>query len=234
MMNLIWALMFSLSFAQEKSSAVLYDLKSNQSKKLYTLSIEATSIDGGTRLQTTYRDLEGKIIAQEKGFSIGDDLKEYTVERPQTNEKGHIEVRDGRVYFEYEGPGGKTKKDDEKVKGKVLCVANFTAFVRQNWDSLVAGKAIPVRYAVWDRRETVGFTLEKMGESDHSGKKWLEIRMKPTSFVIAAIVDPIHLWYSVEGKNLMLMKGRVLPKIQGSSHSDQWKDLDAETVYTKD
>lgn len=231
MLNLIGALIFSLSFAQEKTSGVLYDVKSNQAKKLYTVSIETSLSDVGVRSQTLYRDLDGKIVVQESGLVQGDDLKEYAIERPQTNEKGRIQVREGRVYFEYEGADGKKKSDDERIKGKVLCAANFTAFVRNNWEQLTSGKSIPIRYAVWDRRETVGFTLQSMGESDHGGKKWLEIRMKPTSFVIAALVDPVHLWYAMDGKNLVLMKGRVPPKIKVG---DSWKDLDAETVYTKD
>ncbi len=231
MLNFVAALIFSLSFAQEKSSAVLYDLKSNQTKKLYTLNIELVSVDGGTKSTGTYRDLDGQVVVQETGLTTGDELKEYFVERPQTKEKGHVQVRDGRVYFEYEGADGKKKTDDEKLKGQVLCAANFTAFVRKNWNQLAGGEAVSIRYAVWDRRETVGFTLQKVGEVDRDGKKWMEVRMKPTSFVIAALVDPVHLWYSVDNKKLMLMKGRVVPKQQVNG---QWKDLDAETVYTKD
>lgn len=234
MLNFLWVLIFSYSFAQEKISAVLYDLNSNQTKKLYTLDIELTPKDSVTSSQVFYRDLDGKVVVHETGLFSGDELQEYTIERPQTNEKGRIQVREGRVFFEYEGADGKKKIDDEKLKGQVLCSTNFNAFVRKNWEQLSAGKAFSIRYAVWDRRETVGFTLEKMGESEHDGKKWLEIRMKPTSFVIAALVDPVHLWYSMDDKKLLLLKGRVPAKKQIDGH---WKDLDAEVVYaanTKD
>ncbi|HEX7675798.1 MAG TPA: hypothetical protein VF412_16595 [Bdellovibrio sp.] len=230
MLTIIGALIISVSFAQEKTSAVLYDLNSQRNEKLYTAIIESTPSSDGAKFHTVFRDLQGKTALEETGLISGADLKDYTIDRPQTNEKGHIEVRDGKVYFTYEGDG-KKKTAEEKVSGDILCPANFSAFVRAHWGELNAGTAVPVRYAVWDRRETVGFTLQKMGESDHEGKKWMELRMKPTSFVIAAIVDPIHLWYAVDSKKLMVMKGRVQVKKQVDG---KWKDLDAESVYTYD
>ena len=215
----------------EKYSAVLYDLKSGQTKKLYTLNIDVTPSPEGNRSQTTYRDLQGNVVVQESGLAVGDELKEYSIDRPQTGEKGKIEVRDGKVFFEYQDADGKKKTADERVKGRILTAANFTAFVRANWEVLMAGKVIPVRYAVWDRRETVGFDLQKVGEPDIKGQKAMEVRMKPSSFLIAALVDPVHLFYNQSSKSLMLMKGRVpvKQKVDG-----KWKDLDTETVYTMD
>lgn len=230
-LSLIISFSFAQAFAQEKTSANLYDLKSNQTKKLFTLTVETSGSADGTRSKTSYQDLNGKVVVQESGLAQGDELKDYTLERPQTEEKGHIFTRDGRVYFEYEGPGGKKKSANEKIDGQILTPANFTAFVRKNWDGFNAGQSFPVRYAVWDRQETVGFTLTKVGESEIKGDKAIEIRMKPTSFVIAAIVDPIHLWYRMSDKKLMVMKGRVQPK---QDVGGKWKDLDAETVYTLD
>ncbi|QDK39735.1 hypothetical protein DOE51_09935 [Bdellovibrio sp. NC01] len=230
-LSLIISFSFAQAFAQEKTSAILYDLKSNQTKKLFTLTIETTDAADGTHSKTSYQDLNGKVVVQETGLAQGDELKDYTLERPQTEEKGHIFTRDGKVYFEYEGPGGKKKSANEKIDGQILTPANFTAFVRKNWDSFNAGKAIPVRYAVWDRQETVGFTLTKVGDAEIKGQKAIELRMKPTSFVIAAIVDPIHLWYRVSDKKLMIMKGRVQPR---QDVDGKLKQLDAETVYTLD
>lgn len=229
---LLVALLFPVfGFAQQTLNANLYDLKSNQQKKLFTLDIAVTPTDvGAFSTQAQYRDLEGKVAVTETGYVKEAEIQRYEIQQNQTGEVGRFRVENGRIYFEYEGKG-KKKTSDEKVSGFVLSTSNFNAFVAKNWEPLSQGKALDVRFAVWDRLETVGFTLQKRGEMEKDGEKWMELRMKPTSFVIAALVDPIHLWYSHADKQLRLMKGRVAPK---QLHNGKWKDLDAEVIYTKD
>lgn len=221
-----------LGWSQESIHASLYELKSNQEKKLFTSSIQVLpGAEGEHQMLTEYRDLQGALVVREKGRVRGADVLSYEMERPQTGEKGNFRVEKGRVFFHYEDARGKKRSADEKVDGFVLATSNFNAFVIDRWESLVQGKALDVRFAVWDRLETVGFTLQKMGESERDGQRWVELRLKPTSFIIAAIVDPINLWYSVGDRKLRLMKGRVAPK---QKKGGVWKDLDAEVVYTYD
>ncbi|UXR63451.1 hypothetical protein EZJ49_10225 [Bdellovibrio bacteriovorus] len=231
-MMLLLTLLFPVfGFAQQTINANLYDLKSNQQKKLFTLDIDVSATqDGAFRTQAQYRDLDGKMAVTETGRIKGADVQSYEIRQEQTGEVGRFRVENGKIFFEYEGKGRK-KSSEEKVSGFVLSTSNFNAFVATNWDQLVQGKALDVRFAVWDRLETVGFTLQKRGEMEKEGEKWMELRMKPTSFVIAALVDPIHLWYSHSDKQLRLMKGRVAPK---QMRDGKWKDLDAEVIYTKD
>lgn len=217
--------------AQEKISANLYDLKSNQGKKLFTFQLDITSQGAESLVASEFRDLNGTVVVTEKGVTKGPDLVSYEIDRSQTSEKGRIAVRDGKIFFEYEGPGGKKKSADEKAKGLILCSANFSSFVKAHWDDLSAGKSLDVRFAVWDRLETVGFTLKKIKDVTQGDKKMLELQMKPTSFVIAALVDPVNLWYAYEDQKIQVMKGRVAPKAQVDG---KWKDLDAEVIYTYD
>ncbi|MFS4460015.1 hypothetical protein [Bdellovibrio sp. HCB2-146] len=234
MISIIGTLLISsLSFAQADLHLVgtLYGLKSKQTEKLFTSDVDLKiEVDGTSSTQSVYKDLQGQVVVIEKGQLRGVELEKYEMDRPQTKEKGTITVNNGRVHFEYQGPDGKKKTDDEKAKGTIVCTANFNAYVLANWDQLMSGKDLDVRFAVWDRLETVGFTLQKVGITEKDGKKWLELRMKPTSFVIAALVDPLYFGYTVEDKQLRLMKGRVSPKIQKDG---KWKDLDAEVVYTE-
>lgn len=85
-----------------------------------------------------------------------------------------------------------------------------------------------VRYGVPDRRETVGFEFKKVGEKEIGGKLLWSIRMKPSSFLIAAIVKPLHFYFEPDGSKLMQIEGRVPPKRADGSH---FKDLDARSVY---
>ncbi|KHD87331.1 MAG: hypothetical protein OM95_15040 [Bdellovibrio sp. ArHS] len=214
--------------AQTVSTATLYDLKSAQTKKLYILEVSLVG-DELLRSEAVYKDLQGNTVVKERGLVENAELKSYEIERPQTSEKGRFFVEGDKIYFEYVGANGKKKTSEEKRRGLLLSTANFNPVVKAHWQELASGQELDVRFAVWDRLETVGFTLKKMGDQNKDSDKWMELRMKPTSFVIAALVDPIYLWYSHESKKLMLMKGRVAPKIQVG---DRWKDLDAEVVYT--
>lgn len=229
-MTLIWTVLFlSFStFAQEKVTGTLYSLKGKPDTVLYTSVFEGTLQGDVVATDVVYKDAQGQVVVTEKGQVKGAQILSYEMNRPQTSEKGQFKVTDGKIYFTYEGPGGKKKSAEEKVKGDLLSTANFNAFVLSKWDELASGKGVDVRFAVWDRLETVGFTLQKTGETEKNGEKLLELRMKPTSFVIAAIVDPIFFWYGFSDKKLRSMKGRVSPKIQ---ENGKWKDLDANVVY---
>lgn len=218
------------SFAQDASVATLYDLKSNQTTKLYTLNIETREKEDGTHTLASFKDLEGVEVAREQALIKGAQILSYSITQGQTAEHGKFFLEGGKIYFEYEGKG-KRKTASEKNKGTILCTANFSAFVRENWDALLQGRTFDVRFAVWDRLETVGFSLQKIGEVSRGGDKWMELRFKPTNFIIAALVDPIYLWYSLADKKLMAMKGRVTPKIKKGG---RWKDLDSEVIYTYD
>lgn len=227
-----WVLTLLMPFlvtAQDLSQAKVYDLKSERKKQLYTLQVQVTPKDDGTRTEAVYKDMDGREAVREEGVIQGAQLVSYQITQKQTQEKGRIFVEGDKIKFEYEGPQGKRKSAEEKLKNPTLCTANFNAFVRENWDELAAGKAIDVRFAVWDRLETVGFTLQGIGVQEHNGERWIELRMKPSSFLIAALVDPIHLWYGENDKNLMLMKGRIAPKLR---QGKKWRDLDAEVVYS--
>lgn len=229
MVALMLTLLISgFSYAQADGlSATLYDLKTNRTKKIFSLTVDLVSDGDLLRSTARYKNLEGGLAVEERGSVRGAKLLDYEIQRIQTNEKGRISIRGTTVSFEYEKDGVK-KIASEKIRGDILSSANFNAYVRENWDSLVAGKSLDIRYAVWDRLETVGFSLKKINEIGNEGEKWIELRMKPSSFIIAALVDPIHLWYGVEDKKLKVMKGRVPPKIMKEGH---WRDLDAEVVY---
>ncbi|WP_413587545.1 hypothetical protein [Bdellovibrio sp. HCB274] len=224
-------LLFPLTLsAQQKVAAELFALKSERKQKLYDLNLEIAPEGGENRMTTEFRDTQGKVVVTEKGVAAGDKFVSYEIVRPQTGESGRISVEGDKIKFEYQGADGKKKSAEEKNKGLLLCTSNFGPFVLSNWSKFQNGESVGVRYAVWDRLETVGFTIKKVGESEVNGEKLMELQMKPTSFIIAALVDPVHFWYSEKDKNLRVMKGRVPVK---QMKGGKWSDLDAEVVYTK-
>lgn len=217
--------------AQAGLSANLYDLKSNRDTKLFTSQVNIVEEPTGYKTLTVFKDLQGVVVVEEQGEVKNGEIVRFEISRPQTKEKGSYEVRDGKIYFSYENAKGKKKEDSEKLRSPLVGVVNFNYFVNQHWEELSQGKEIDIRFPVWDRLETVGFALKKVGEPTIDGVATMEIRMKPSSMLIAALVDPIFLYYAKSDRSLKVQKGRVAPKIQ---HDGHWKDLDAEVVYTKD
>lgn len=228
--SVLMLLISGFAFAGDAGSASLFDLKSQRTKELFKLHIQVDGKAEITYTTATFTNLSGEVVAKEEAQIRGAQILSYRIQQSQTGESGNFVVKGDRISFEYE-VNGKRQYSDEKVKGIVLSTANFSAFVRENWDSLVQGKSFQVRFAVWNRLETVGFSLQKVGEVSHGEDKWVELKFKPSNFLISALVDPIYLWYSLSDRRLMLMKGRVTPKVKSGN---DWRDLDAESVYTYD
>jgi len=225
----LFSLLFGFTLAHaETVTGEVFEMKSNFSKKLFTMDIQVDTQDGMKKTLAVYKDLQGQPAVEEKGVVKGTaELVSFDVDQKQTGEKGRIEVQDDKVLFTYE-KDGKKKTSDEKLKGPVVTPANFNFYIGDHWNEISVGKEIEIRFGVWFRLETVGFKIFKVGETQKDGRKLIQLRMKPSSFVIAAIVDPLNLWYTEDGKKLVELSGRVSPKIK---KGDSWKDLDADVRY---
>lgn len=230
MMKFVFAFAFLLShfaLANEHATAEVFEQKTNFGKKLFDMDIQVTDKDGVSNTVALYKDLNGQVAVEEKGIVKGDQMVSFDVDQRQTQEKGHIEIEGDKAVFTYE-KDGKKKTSEEKIKGSFLTAANFNYFIATHWKELTSGETVEVRFAVWFRLETVGFKIFKTGEAERNGQKLVTLRMKPSSFVIAALVDPLNLSYSADGKHLMELSGRVAPKLLKNG---SWKDLDADVRY---
>ena len=205
--------------------AKLYDF--DQKNVLYNYD-HKLDIQGERKIATnTFTAPDGSTVAVEKVVFDGKKLVSYEISHKQLGADGKIEVAGDKINFSY-ARDGKTKTDSEDLEGNFVVGPSVVPFMRENWAALTSGKEIDVRLGVADRLDTVGFTLKKVEEKDYNGQKAVVIRMKPTSFVIAAIVKPVLFTMSADSDRLLELRGRVVPKKkEGSS----WKDLDAVTVY---
>ena len=209
-------------------SGVVYEQGSQKSKKLYTYQNTPTEQGELTNLQADFMDLSGQVVVSETAVLKGLEVVSYKIDHKQLKSQGQIEVRDGKIYFTKINADGSKKTDDESLEKNFVVSMSFTRFVKSKWQDIIQGKEVEIRYGVWDRLETVGFTLAKTGEETINNQKAIVVRMKPTSFVIAALVKPVFFKISEDGSMLMEMNGRVAPK---KADGNSWKDLDAEIVY---
>jgi hypothetical protein len=225
-LTLVSLLMVSIaSWADYRAD--VFEQGSGKSKKLYTFEHKSTPAEDGEKTVAVFKDLEGNVVFEEKVTLRGTELVKSEISQNQTKQSAVVEVKEGKVFFS-KTIDGKTKTSEEKLGNTFVMTGNFQKFIQKNWADLSAGKTIDFRYGVWDRQETVGFGLTKTGEEDVSGQKALVLRMKPSSFIIAALVKPIIFKYASDGSRLLEMNGRVAPK---QKSGDSFKDLDAEVVY---
>lgn len=221
----------ALANKNELMRAEIFAMDSKKQNLIYRLKSEIR-YDGAKRTSTAvYEDAKGDVLIREKSESENGELKKYEIEQLQTKNRAIIEVKDGKVVFKKANSldeKAEFKEEEEKLKKPLVLSPLLVPFVQSRFEEIKKGDTVDIRFAVWDRMETVGFSLFKIGETLQDGRKMLIVKMKPTSFVIAAIVDPLIFHFDMETKHLAYQKGRVAPKLaKGSS----WKDVDAESYY---
>lgn len=201
---------------------------SNRKELLYNFKNNISESSGVTKAEAQFVQPGGTVAVIETSEREGAKLKHYEIEHKQTGRKGSIVVDGNKVKFNFEENGKKKSEETEDLKDNFIVGHTLVPYVSSHWKEIMEGKTIDIRYGVWDRQETVGFSLFKVGQEKIDDKDAILLKFKPTSFIIAAIVDPVIFKFSTDGKELLGMVGRVAPK---RKDGNRWKDLDAEVVY---
>ena len=213
-------------------TAKAYDLGSDRSKVLFTVRNESEDRGDTKFFSTVYSGPGGQQLVHEtmEFAKSGDDLnlKWYRLEQLQLKSDGKIELTPGNAHFTYT-KNGKTKTADEKIGDNFIVGPSLIRYIGKNWSDILAGKTIKTRFAVLERLETVGFDFFKEKDGQLNGEKTVIVKMKPSSFVISALVDPLHFYFSEDGKKLHELYGRTAVKKEVDG---KFKDLDAVIVYT--
>lgn len=209
-------------------SGEIFEMNSNKGKKLYSIENKTIEKDSQFDSTTTYSDLSGQAVFVEKTLGQDARFSKVEIEQKQINAQATVEIKEGKIYFS-KTENGKTKTSDESLRGDTVISSSLTRYVKSKWADLMASKEVEFRIASWERMETVGFELKKMGTDKVDGQDVVTIRMKASSFIIAALVNPITFRFAADGSRLVSMSGRVAPK---QKKGDSWKDLDGDVFYT--
>ncbi|MCB0421469.1 MAG: hypothetical protein KDD61_10770 [Bdellovibrionales bacterium] len=214
-----------MSHGREIIGSSIYEMKSQRKKLLFTSQFERRVSEGKEIETVKFFDPSGELAVEEEVRFSNGQVESFVEKSFQTKAEGLIKVVMNRVLFEW-SVEGKVKKDDEALKGNFVTGLSLVRFVHKNWEPLKAGKEIDIRFAVPHRLETVGFSLKRQTQKEKKGS--LLIKMKPSSFIISALVDPVYFTFDESSKELRSYVGRVKPK---KKVNNSWKDLDAEVVY---
>ncbi len=220
---------FMVSLSSQAYTAALYEQNSGRKKLLFNMEVVVTPLDGDkSRAVARFTDVEGKLVVEQSVMMQGSQILSDEVIHHQTGRKGFIEIKNGKAFFT-KTADGKTTTKEEKLEDTFVTSGNFQRFVKDNWTEIMKGQTVSFRYGVWDRQETVGFKIFKESEEKVGDKTLVKVKMKPSSFLIAAIVNPVIFIFPADGDRILEMNGRVAPKLKDG---EKWKDLDADAVYS--
>lgn len=209
--------------AVKMTGAKIFNPESSGKELLYQLERKETLTQGKRTVDDIFKDPKGDVVATENFVYEGDNLKSYRLKHTQTGVDGKVTIEGKTVTFTL---GSKTWTED--YESNMICKNQIVSYLHKHWGELVSGETIPIRLLVVDRGETVGFKFFKIEETTYQEKPAITVKMKPSSIVIAALVDPLIFTFEKDADHKLLeVNGRVLPKKRVDG---EWADLDAVTV----
>lgn len=225
---LIFMVLFLVSSVHAEPFKIrFYEIGSQQKKLLF--NAVRTEVQEGERLtaQTQFTTPDGKQAVVEDLVAENGKALKYTQSQLQLGTIGSVEVKGDELHFTFT-KDGTTQTAIEKRTDNFVVGPSMLAYVRASWDRLMAGETIEFRIGVLDRRETVGFKFFKTAEETVDGKEMVRMKMKPTSFIISALVDPLIFVMEKKTGRVHQVIGRMVAKRRVG---DEWKDLDADAIY---
>ena len=180
--------------------------------------------DGALESTHVTRDLTGATAIHESATHSADyTLLEYRLHRNQLGQSGTIRFDGDRVSFR-RLEGGRERARVERVNAPVVVGPTLVGHIVRHLQALRTGEVLQVRLAVLERLETVGFELQAVEGAPGQTR----IRVKPSSFLVGLVVDPLDFTFDTATAKLVRLEGRVPPKVRSGS---RWRDFDARVEY---
>lgn len=101
------------------------------------------------------------------------------------------------LVINWQTPGGDSERFQVEYPPNTVVDAGFDNFVRQNWQSVLAGNPVEFRFLGPTRGEHYPFVLERVENEQIDAEHVVQIR--PTGMVLRFLVDPIVLGYNNSG-----------------------------------
>lgn len=216
--------------ADIRYTAKAYSLDGHREKLLYNYKSESEPQGENIIVNNRFTYPDGKLASHEEiTFTKDGHVTLYKQEQAQLKATGTIEIAAGKAKFTWKRDG-KEETATEDANSDFIIGSQIPLEIAAHWEDLKKGDTMKRRLAVLERLETVGFSFSKEGEGDVGGKKAVIIKMKPSSFLIAAVVKPLQFYMSEDGTALYEIKGRTTVK---KDENGKMSDLDADVVYTK-
>lgn len=109
------------------------------------------------------------------------------------------------VYTLHDGTHATTAK--ERLEAPLVAGPTMFGYILTHWAELTRGERLPIRFAVLERGESIGFALEQVEAPD--GRTI--IRMTPTSLLVRLAVAPTYFQFDTTSRRILEYTGRVPP-----------------------
>jgi hypothetical protein len=213
----------------------IYDKPSG--RLLLTFRRTATQTGDVVSVLREFKNSDGSMAAVERVRYERGRLVRFDLEERQIGATGNARVellpdQRQRIQFQYtmrSSRAGRPKQESETPREQVLINDMIPYFVVEHWDELARGEVVKFRYIVVPRLETIGFKLRRESTAELQGKKFVRLKMEPTSRFIAQFLDPLVFTVEADSPHRIFQYwGRTTPKVRSGQ---SWNDLDALNVY---
>jgi hypothetical protein len=178
---------------------------------------------GNVSTHITYDPAGDVVVIQSAEHTSAYDLVRADLIHGQTGVSGSIEVSGRQVTFTL-NEGGQVSSAREDISDPVVAGPTMFGYIVAHWHELIEGASLPIRFAVIERMETIGFTLEKV--DSEPGRT--TILMQPSSLLVRLAVDPTYFQFDTRTKRILEYTGRVPPF---ETVGDRLETLDARVDY---
>jgi len=184
-----------------------YDLESD---KLLYRETHCVSEDDLAR-EVIYQDAGGKLIAHKKlDYSSGATTPSFVQKNYYSGELIEVALDEGVVSMAVtDSNSGEALKSSEENPGQKLPLvidAGFDVFVRQNWDSLVAGESLSFQFPLSDRASLIELRIQPLGCSYPTQSDQC-FRLDVANWLLRMLVKPIELGYDSNQRQLTRFRG---------------------------
>lgn len=181
----------------------------------------------GPTLVSTHitRDASGRIVVtQVAEHDSSYRVRSASVTQRQTGVSASVRVAGDQATFSRE-EGGHTETRSETLSLPLVVGPTLFGFIGAHWSDLLAGARVPLRFAVLERNQSIGFVLERLPDSSHR----VTFRMTPSNWVMRRAIAPTYFHFDAASRHVQAYEGRVPPLEQvGTS----LRALDARVRYT--
>lgn len=169
--------------------------------------------EGKTYSKTRYTDPQGKALVDEEVIYEAGKFKQYRYTQHQTDERGTIEVQDGKVSYIFVHTSG-TASGEDSWDDDMLLPDMLGNKIQQSWNTIAAGDDVKIRFLSLEVQDNFGFKIFKDGESTFQGKAAVELVMKASGFFVALAAPSFKLTVEKDAPHRILkMEGRLPVRI---------------------